>query len=145
MSPGTRPVLRRLVQVVFAIAVAVVAFFPAPTRAAAPCWQSVIDEWVSGRLAQNHAPSCYRQAIAHAPTDLKLYSTFQDDVLRAMQSRVLGRAAGPVRRLSSASVAPASSSSDSWRPGYVTVAAAALVLVAGTWTATAVVVSRRRR
>jgi hypothetical protein len=105
----------------------------------------VIDEWSAGRLARDHPAACYRQAIARAPADLKLYSTFEDDVLRALQTRVLRRATGPVRRLSSAAVPRAEARSDPWRPGYVTLAAVGLVLVAGTWTATALVVSRRRR
>jgi hypothetical protein len=145
MSPE-RPIRAQLLGMLASAAAIVAALVAvAPGRAAAdPCWRRVIDEWSAGRLGGNHPTSCYRQAIAHAPADLRLYSTFDDDVRRAMQTGVLDHAGGGrVRRVSDVPPTRATGSAE-WRPGDVTLAASAVVLVTATWTATALAVRRRR-
>jgi hypothetical protein len=126
-----------------AIAAALVTASPAHAGAR-PCWRAVIDEWAAGRLGTSHPASCYRQAIVHAPADLRLYSTFDDDVRRAMQTRVLGRGGGDVRHLSGVSSTEPAARAQEWRPGSVTIVAAAVVLVTATWTAVALIVRRRK-
>ena len=62
---------------------------PAPARAGTPCWRAVVKEWVAGRVRKTHPLACYREAIANAPADFRLYSSFEDDLQRIVQSRVL--------------------------------------------------------
>lgn len=86
-------------------ALAAVAFaIPAQAAPAAstPCWKAVLADWskdnsVDGR----YSPSCIRQAMALAPTDLKIYSSVEEDLQTALQKR-------SARRLTGVHVQPAS-------------------------------------
>jgi hypothetical protein len=77
---------------------------PAVASAAKPCWQTVVDDWRDGRIDNRYSIACYRAALANAPEDLKMYSSFPEDVNRALQSSVRsmssferrGRANGPI-------------------------------------------------
>lgn len=61
----------------------------------------MVDAWSKGRLdSDRHALSCYRQAIAQAPTDLKIYSTFNADLTAAIGRRLAASAKPSSRRLS---------------------------------------------
>jgi hypothetical protein len=68
---------------------------PAASTAATPCWKSVITDWshdqhVDGR----YSTACIRQAMQNAPTDLKIYSTLEDDLQAALQKRSARRLSG---------------------------------------------------
>src|SRR5712691_10041058 len=68
---------------------------PATAAAAVPCWKSVIADWSrDGSIGGRYAPACYRQAMQNAPTDLKIYSTLEDDLQSALQSRLARRLSG---------------------------------------------------
>lgn len=63
--------------------------------AATPCWQAVIADWsrdnaVDGR----YSPECLRQAMVNAPTDLKIYSSVEEDLRAALQTRSARRLSG---------------------------------------------------
>jgi hypothetical protein len=63
--------------------------------AATPCWQAVIADWANdGRIEGAYAPACYRQAMQNAPTDLKVYSSVEDDLQSALARRSARRLAG---------------------------------------------------
>lgn len=59
----------------------------AAAAAPAPCWQRLISDWADGHIDGRYRPSCYRTAIANAPTDLRIYSTLVDDLQAALQIR----------------------------------------------------------
>ena len=59
----------------------------AAAAAPAPCWQRLISDWADGHIDGRYRPSCYRTAIANAPTDLRVYSTLVDDLQAALQIR----------------------------------------------------------
>jgi hypothetical protein len=68
---------------------------PGTASAAAPCWKAVIADWSKdGTIDRKYATSCYRRAMRSAPTDLKVYSTLEDDLQRALASRSSRRLAG---------------------------------------------------
>lgn len=114
-------------------------------QARTTCWQAVIDEWAAGHLRTDHSVSCYREAIAKAPSDLKLYSTFGDQVRRAIQSRVLSQGGrGVTRRLSSAS-APRPARADTGRSTETYALAAGALALAVVTAASGVLVALRRR
>jgi hypothetical protein len=74
------------------VALAAAASAPAATT---PCWKAVIADWskdnsVNGR----YSPLCIRQAMVKAPTDLKIYSSLEDDLQAALQERSARRLAG---------------------------------------------------
>jgi hypothetical protein len=59
----------------------------AAAAAPTPCWQRLISDWADGHIDGRYRPSCYRTAIANAPTDLRIYSTLVDDLQAALQIR----------------------------------------------------------
>jgi hypothetical protein len=63
--------------------------------AAPPCWQSVIADWSNdGQVEGTYSAACYRQAMQNAPTDLKVYSSLEDDLQSALARRSARRLAG---------------------------------------------------
>lgn len=77
--------------------------------AATPCWQAVIADWSKdGRIQGAYAAACFRQAMQNAPTDLKIYSTLEDDLQAALQKRSARRLSGV--HTSAAVVSPGGSS-----------------------------------
>jgi hypothetical protein len=77
----------------------VLAFSPlagTPSAAAAtPCWKAVITDWArDGSIERAYPATCYRQAMQNAPTDLKVYSTIEDDLQSALRQRTARRLAG---------------------------------------------------
>jgi hypothetical protein len=64
----------------------------APAIASQPCWEQVIDDWaVHGKITSTYPATCYRQAMANAPTDLKIYSSIEDDLQSALAARTARR------------------------------------------------------
>jgi hypothetical protein len=77
------------------IACAMLGATAAPAPAAAPCWKVLLNDWLDGRIDQLYPVSCYRAAINHLPTDIETYSSARDDINRALQARIAGKAAPP--------------------------------------------------
>jgi hypothetical protein len=67
-------------------ACAVAAFVSAPPApAATPCWKLLLNDWYDGTISNVYPIHCYRDAIKHLPTDIKVYSSAADDINRALQ------------------------------------------------------------
>jgi hypothetical protein len=93
--------LRALFAVAAIAATAVVA--PAPA-AASSCANAVIADWRdNGRIDKTYPPQCYREAVAALPEDVRVYSSAQNDITRALQGRVEKSAASRVSSDSSGS------------------------------------------
>lgn len=62
----------------------------APVAAAkAACWRQILNEWVDNRQISTTYPlHCYREAIAHVPEDLRVYTDIEQDILAARQQAV---------------------------------------------------------
>ncbi len=113
--------------------------------AAAPCWQRVIADWSdNGTVDGTYPARCYRAAMANAPTDLRIYSTIEDDLRLALQSRTLGTAPVDTPRRPSVHVASVQPSGSSATP-VVAALAGGLALVGVAISAALLVASRRRR
>jgi hypothetical protein len=95
------------------LAVGAAATAPAsPAAATTPCWKAAISDWsqddsVDGR----YSSTCLRQAMANAPTDLKIYSSLEDDLRAALRARPVRRLAGLHRTAAASINAPGASSS----------------------------------
>jgi hypothetical protein len=73
----------------FPLAVGLAALALAGTAGAAPsCGSRVLADWSDGRLDGTYPVACYRQALAHLPEDVRVYSTAQADITRALQARL---------------------------------------------------------
>ena len=76
-------------RLLFAMAVGLVALACSGTAAASPsCASRLLADWQDGRIDQTYPVSCYRQALAHLPEDVRVYSTAQTDLTRALQARL---------------------------------------------------------
>jgi hypothetical protein len=85
---------------VAAIAATVVAA-PAPAGASG-CANAVVADWRDdGRIDKTYSPQCYRAAVDSLPEDVRVYSSAQNDITRALQSRVEKSAAAGVNAGSS--------------------------------------------
>jgi hypothetical protein len=90
----------------FAVAAiaATVAVAPAPATAASGCANAVVYEWRdNGRIDKTYPPQCYRAAVDALPEDVRVYSSAQNDITRALQARVEKSAASGVSAHSSGS------------------------------------------
>jgi hypothetical protein len=61
--------------------------------AAQSCGSRLLDDWRDGRIDETYPVACYRQALAHMPEDVRVYSTAQADITRALQARLRAAAA----------------------------------------------------
>jgi hypothetical protein len=63
------------------------------TAGAAPsCASRLLADWKDGRIDQTYAVPCYRAALADLPEDVRVYSTAQTDITRALQARLASEA-----------------------------------------------------
>ena len=60
-------------------------------RAEEACWQKLVTDWSDGAISNLYPISCYRQALANMPEDVRLYSSASDDINRALSGRVVSR------------------------------------------------------
>ena len=107
--------------------------------AAAPCWRAVLADWSrNGAVRGTYPPACLRAAMQNAPTDLRIYSTLEDDLQAALRSDAPRRLAGV--HLRSASLAGSGSSSLPLLAGLI----GGLGLLLGAGSIAGLVLRRRR-
>jgi hypothetical protein len=59
-----------------------------PAAASTSCSARLIADWEDGRIDRTYPVYCYRQALEALPEDLRVYSTAQSDIMRALQDRL---------------------------------------------------------
>src|SRR3954469_15382020 len=102
MAPGRFRLL-------FAMSLGLTALLSAGTAdAAQPCASRLLADWQDGRIDQVYPVSCYRAALADLPEDVRVYSSAQTDITRALQGRLARTAAkaAPNRGDNSNAVSP---------------------------------------
>jgi hypothetical protein len=63
-------------------------------QAMSGCSARVVADWRSnGRIDHTYPVRCYQEALASLPEDLRIYSSAQSDITRALQNRVRAEAA----------------------------------------------------
>jgi hypothetical protein len=75
------------IRLLFAMAVGLMALAP-PAAAGALVPTRLSDDWRDGRIDGVYSSACYRQTLAHLPEDVRVYSTAQADITRALQARL---------------------------------------------------------
>jgi hypothetical protein len=78
---------RSLIAVLATALVGAAASFVSPAEAS-DCGNSVLKAWDEGRLDSSFAPACYRKALQELPEDIRIYSSAQDDINRALIASV---------------------------------------------------------
>jgi len=75
--------------VLFAVAaILVVVSSSAPAAASTSCSSRLLADWEDGRIDRTYPVYCYRQALESLPEDVRVYSTAQTDITRALQERL---------------------------------------------------------
>jgi hypothetical protein len=82
---GRKRILR-LVTVLAAFVSALV--LSSSASAATSCAARLLADWQDGRIDGVYPVACYRQALAHLPEDVRVYSSAQSDITRALQARL---------------------------------------------------------
>jgi hypothetical protein len=67
-------------------------------HAQAPCSERVTADWAAGRLGPGYPVACYQAALAHLPEDVRIYSSAEDDIRRAMLAAITSQAKRPAPR-----------------------------------------------
>lgn len=92
----TRSRISQVALLALAGLLAVLALSTAARAGETPCWVKVINDWAKDRvIATTYPIACYTEAIKKAPTDLKSYGTFEDDVLRARAAAIKAQSPSP--------------------------------------------------
>jgi hypothetical protein len=88
-------------------AVGVLALAVTGNAGAAPsCGSRVLADWKDGRIDNTYPVKCYRQALAHLPEDVQVYSSAQADITRALQARLAASPKVATTHHSNAGVSP---------------------------------------
>ena len=59
-----------------------------------PCEDAILEDWADGAIDETYQPDCYLAAIDSLPEDVRTYTSAEDDITRAMQTRVGGGSDG---------------------------------------------------
>jgi hypothetical protein len=75
--------------VLFAVAAILAALaLSGPAAASTSCSSRLLADWEDGRIDRTYPVYCYRQALENLPEDVRVYSTAQTDITRALQARL---------------------------------------------------------
>src|SRR5205823_9878530 len=99
-----------------------------PASAQTSCGTRVLEDWNDGRIDGVYPVRCYRLALANMPEDVRIYSTAESDIKRALQARVR---ATPVRATILKAAAPVSANHGNGVSLWLVVGITAAVLAAG--------------
>ena len=71
-----------------------------------PCADAVLADWSDGAIDRSYAPDCYLGAIDALPEDVRTYTSAEEDITRALQSRTDRTLAGVASPATAAANAP---------------------------------------
>ena len=99
-----------------------------PASAQTNCDTKLLRDWSDGRIDGVYPVRCYRLALANMPEDVRIYSTAQSDIERALQAKVR---ATQMKATAAGPTAPASSKQGGGVSLWLVVGITAAVLAAG--------------
>jgi len=80
---------KRILPLVTVLAAFVSALVLSPhASAATSCAARLLADWQDRRIDGVYPVACYRQALARLPEDVRVYSSAQSDITRALQARL---------------------------------------------------------
>lgn len=90
-TTGRRQLHRSIPRVVVLLTLGLAFLALTGPAAAASCAKRVIDDWYAdGRVDGEYALSCYDDAIEALPGDVRIYSSAEEDIQRALQAALRG-------------------------------------------------------
>jgi hypothetical protein len=66
-------------------------------QAKATCVSKLLADWRDGRIDGTYSVACYRDALAHLPEDVRIYSSAESDIKRALVARSQVALAAPAK------------------------------------------------
>ena len=66
-------------------------------QAQTSCFSAVLNDWRDGHINGTHSVACYQTALAQLPEDLRIYSSAESDIKRALLSRTQVELAAPAK------------------------------------------------
>jgi hypothetical protein len=96
MSPrGLRPFLALAALLLAALLAALV--FSGTGQAKPGCASALLNDWRDGRIDGTYSVDCYQTALAQLPEDLRIYSSAETDIKRALLARSQQALAAPAK------------------------------------------------
>ena len=71
--------------------------FAATGQAQTNCASALLQDWRDGRIDGTYPVACYRTALAQLPEDLRIYSSAESDIKRALLARSQATLAAPAK------------------------------------------------
>jgi hypothetical protein len=71
--------------------------FSGTGQAKTSCASAVLNDWRDGRIDGTYSVACYQTALAQLPEDLRIYSSAESDIKRALLSRTQVTLAAPAK------------------------------------------------
>jgi len=91
---------------VVAAALAALAVCGSAAAATPDCASRLLADWRDGRMDRVYPVDCYREALASLPEDLRIYSSAETDLTRALQARVRTEGVTKIAAAPKAAAAP---------------------------------------
>ena len=66
-------------------------------QAQTSCASAILGDWRDGRIDGTYSVGCYRTALAQLPEDLRIYSSAESDIKRALLARSQETLAAPAK------------------------------------------------
>jgi hypothetical protein len=66
-------------------------------QAKTSCVSAVLSDWRDGRIDGTYSVGCYQAALAQLPEDLRIYSSAESDIKRALLARSQASLAAPAK------------------------------------------------
>jgi hypothetical protein len=103
--------------------------FSGAGQAKTSCSSALLEDWRDGRIDGTYSVSCYQAALAQLPEDLRIYSSAETDIKRALLARSQVTLAAPAKAQKST---PAAGGGDNGvSPLLVLVIAGAILALTG--------------
>ena len=71
--------------------------FAATGQAQTSCSSALLQDWRDGRIDGTYPVACYRTALSQLPEDLRIYSSAESDIKRALLARSQAKLAAPAK------------------------------------------------
>jgi hypothetical protein len=99
--------------------------FAATGQAQTSCSSALLQDWRDGRIDGTYPVACYRTALSQLPEDLRIYSSAESDIKRALLARSQATLAAPAK---AHKPTPAAGSSDNGVSPFLVLAIAGAIL-----------------
>ena len=66
-------------------------------QAKTSCVSRLLNDWRDGRIDGTYSVGCYRTGLAHLPEDVRIYSSAESDIKRALVARSQAAVAAPAK------------------------------------------------